>query len=195
MIDTVTQFYEEEGIYEAFNPVIREFLPTDQNFLLKTWLRGFQPERARVSPPRYFRKQQEVIRRICNNKMTRLAVVCDADNPEFIVGFAIADDVCERAESPLIVHYVFVKSKYRKHGFAKMLLKHLGWYPGRECPGRPKQESLGRLILCTHWTRTLEAVRHHLNLEYDPYILMNILDPYDYEKVHERTGRGANVYA
>lgn len=154
---------ENIPIYAIFNAIVREFRTTDLSFIMKTWLRAYQPERYHVPKYRYYAKQQELIRKLCAQEHSRIAVVCDEASPDFMVGFAIAYRAPASYRKPMVVHYIYVKEMYRKQGFAEMMLLKLGWVPGRK-------------ILATHWNRSLQALKNRWDLEYDDWILKGIVN-------------------
>lgn len=155
---------EEQALYEVFTPLVREYRVTDQHFIMKTWLRTFQHERYDSGKQRFYDKQQELIRRLCTQDNARVAIVCDAANQDYIVGFAVSEEIPEQARKPMVLHFAYTRQSYRKNGLFKKMLTALGWYDGRT-------------ILCTHWTRVLYALKTHFKIERDEWLLMGIVKP------------------
>lgn len=67
----------------------------------------------------YDAAQERRIKRVLARAAVR--VVCDADAPEVVYGWA-----CYEPGRPSRVHYVYVKAAWRRHGFARALLEPLG---------------------------------------------------------------------
>lgn len=162
MLTPGEQYDENIPIYQVFTPIVRDFHATDISFIVKTWLNAYAQERkVMYTPARYYVKQQELIHRLCREDKTRIAIVCDEDNPEYIVAFAVTQRAPQEYYRPLVLHFAYTKEAYRKQGFFKMALASLGWRPRRK-------------ILCTHWTRYIHDCKRSLILERDDWLLMGI---------------------
>lgn len=153
---------------------LREAEQGETNFLLNSWMKSYQHAKCGTRDERlgaageelvgramrltrYFRGQQELISALAS--VRRVLVVCDAEDPAFVVGWAcgelktLSDDSRE-----LVVDYVYVKHAYRKNGIARELLKGLGW-------------QIGIPIIATHWTKPCTAVASRYGAEFDEYEL------------------------
>lgn len=96
--------------------------PGDRAFVQRSWLceHRFAPSTRFVENAQYFADQHALIDDLLETSITLVA--CGADDPAHIYGFAVygPGDV---------VHYVYVKSAYRRLGLADVLLAAA--FPGR----------------------------------------------------------------
>lgn len=96
------------------NLQIRLALPSDHNFILATWLKSFRELTTNKPVPEkeiYYREHQEKIKSHLESGKCLIATTDDQDQ---ICGF-----VCFTGDA---VHYVFVKTVFRRFGIANMLL-------------------------------------------------------------------------
>lgn len=147
---------------------LREAEDGDVHFILNSWMKSYEKAKCgdresraaeagsyevatrAMSSRRYFRGQQALISALAARR--RLLVACDAETPEYIVGWAcgtLKDDPSE-----LVVDYVYVKHGYRHSGVARELIRGLGWQPG-----------LG--IVATHWTKPCTSKAIKYSIEFD----------------------------
>ena len=154
---------------------LREAEDGESNLLLNSWLMSYKAAKCgtrdervdhagdhelagrAMESARYFKGQQALISALAARR--RVLVVCDAEQPAFVVGWACGELVeAPDASKELIVDYVYVKHAYRKNGIARELLKGLGWVPGVP-------------IIATHWTKpcTTKAVKY--GIVFDDYPL------------------------
>jgi hypothetical protein len=72
--------------------------------------------------------------------------------------------VCyEQKGGDFILHYIYVRSTFRRNGIATALLRHAGCDVGAQP------------ITCTHWTDIMPRYRQKWQLNYNPYIAWRIL--------------------
>jgi hypothetical protein len=153
---------------------LREGLDEESNFILNSWLMSYKHVRCgtyderlaasgamfagrAMDSGRYFKGQQALVSALAAR--SRVLSVCDAQDPSFVVGWACgALQGPSEASQELVVHYVYVKHAYRKHGVALELLKGLGWKPGMT-------------ILATHWTKPCATKAIKYNIVFDDYPL------------------------
>lgn len=134
---------------------VRPFVETDTNFILKSWLRHNRqaPGFADVGERTYYYNHQLLIGGIARH--ARIWVACADDNPDEIWGFVCAEP---GPEDTLVVHYLYVKQRWRRFGFAKQLLRAAGWRPGVK-------------IMATHWSEKAQSLGRRVQAEYNPYLL------------------------
>lgn len=136
----------KEELPLAFRPAVAD----DRNFMLSAWLkahrdRGDWPKLLPAAE--YYRRHKDVVARLIDESTCTIA--CNPERPEQIIGFIVHDG--------LILHWVSVKSMFRRQGVATNL-----W---REAGGP---------VLCSHWTmgaRSLSRGMQIGRLVYDPFVL------------------------
>ncbi len=140
---------------------LREAEADDLNFILSSWLKSFRdaqriPDQKsavwfnwpRPSNEVFFNFQQKLIVRLLQRSKCLVAV-----NPEDlsqVYGFIVYEN------NPDIIHYVYVKSTFRKMGICKLLLSKSVEQPA------PKY---------THVTYAVEFLAPKLNAEFNPYLI------------------------
>lgn len=93
---------------------IRAALPQDHNFILATWLKSYRELVMQKPVPErdiYFREHQKKIKEKLESAKCLVATTDDSDQ---ICGF-----ICYESDA---VHYVFVKTVFRRYGIANKLL-------------------------------------------------------------------------
>lgn len=105
----------------------------------------------------YYAEHARVLSRVLERSSSRMAIACDAADPDFVYGFALA----EPAHG--ILHFTYVKKSFRRFGIMGQLTSAMGL-------------SLDKAEF-SHWTFDLAAVLAHLNKghvqrRYNPYLLM-----------------------
>lgn len=90
---------------------------SDTDFIYSTWIKSYRTSGfARgISSPLYEMGQRSRIDRILSKETTYIYVATDKDTPELIFGYIVG-------EGDAILHYLYVKSHYRKQGIGKELL-------------------------------------------------------------------------
>ena len=97
---------------------IRLHEATDEDFIYSTWMKSFRDNSyARAVPTQLYNiGQRKRINKILSKEGVNVLIACDAETPELIYGYAVME------RTPDVLHYVYVKSAYRKLGIAKALL-------------------------------------------------------------------------
>lgn len=138
---------------------IRRPVPSDVEFMLKTWLREYRRAVPRSFPDRlYYNEFQKVILALTRKSDAR--VICAADDSNFIAGFVVGN-VYPEAQTA-VVHFAYVRPPFRRSGLATAALEDMGYAPGME-------------IVATHWHPHLDRFRLS-NLIYNPHVLYKV-DP------------------
>jgi len=135
---------------------IREAIQPDIPFVYSSWLHQHCHSAFAAGVPKaiFFSNH----RRIIDELITKadLYVACDASDLSVMYGF-----ICgEEHEWPL-VHYAYVKKKFRGFGIGKMLLEQLGWEPEKE-------------VVTSHFFAAKPLRIGGKKVLYNPYILHNI---------------------
>lgn len=125
-----------------FDWAIRRSKAADTNFLIDSWMKCFN-EQMRVWDRRqgYWQAQKAVIAQLLEQPNGRVYVVCRCDNPDDILGYVVG----EANGHECVIHYAYVKKKYRRAGVGNALMSKLR----SDCAGIAK-------VVCTHegdaWT-------------------------------------------
>lgn len=138
---------------------IRRPVPSDVEFMLKTWLREYRRAVPRSFPDRlYYNEFQKVILALTRKSDAR--VICAADDPNFIAGFVVGNVYPEAKTA--VVHFAYVRPPFRRVGVTTAALKDMGYRSDME-------------IVATHWHPYLDRFRLN-NLIYNPHVLYKV-DP------------------
>lgn len=130
-----------EGQYE-----VRDYKPEDHAFIMSTFLRGlyYGNEFFNLMPKDLFMAYYKLIGEALL-KVSQVKIACLKDDPDIILGYSIMN------QDFSVIHWVFIKSAFRKQGISKRLL-----------PERPSQ--------FTHFTKTgLEYAKRFENIIFNPY--------------------------
>lgn len=98
---------------------IRPMVPGDKSFIMSTWLKGlkfgndlFKEVKADV----YFKAYQKILDQLLAHPSVKVNVACLPDDEDVILGYAAV------SKDDSKIHFVFVKSAWRKMGIAKALV-------------------------------------------------------------------------
>ena len=131
---------------------IREANQDDLSFIQNSWIRSFRKSVLQINDNIYGREQHKLVNKLISRSNCWLA--CNPDELYQIYGYIIFEKLAEIG----IMHYVYVKSPYRRYGIATRLFKmieHDSQYP----------------CIVTHYTQW----NKHLgswNLTWNPYYLI-----------------------
>lgn len=98
---------------------IRDFTPSDENFIYASWLRGMYYGESWLSLMKkdvFMATYHKVVETLINSPGVQIKVACLKDDPEVILGYAVLSRVAP------VLHWVFVKSSWRGIGIAKSLV-------------------------------------------------------------------------
>ena len=97
---------------------------TDMEFVWSTWIKSFQGSRAvvHVPPDVYYSEQRALITRFFRRGL-KVLVACDPESEVVIYGWGAAAALQDILGA--IVHYVYVKSDFRKGGMGKAIFAEL----------------------------------------------------------------------
>jgi GNAT superfamily N-acetyltransferase len=99
--------------------VVVEGLADARNLIYATWLRSYESSSLMTKNiPRdvFFAEHHKVLDRIfARDPIVKLAVM--PDSHEVVFGWSVSE--------PGVIHYVYVKPAFRRHGVARALLEHV----------------------------------------------------------------------
>jgi GNAT superfamily N-acetyltransferase len=139
---------------EELDIIIREAIQDDLPLIYNSWLKQYResPFSVGVVNSVYYSQHRKIID--CLIERSVLRVACDAASPTKIYGW-----VCGEIYDPLVLHFIYVKKKYRKRGIGGMLLNEFGW---KEVPH----------IITTHFMKyKRKKSKEENNIIYNPYLL------------------------
>ncbi len=120
----------------------------DMNFVYSSWLSSVATGEKRRTPKEIvYKNHREIMARALNKSYVLIA--CMHDHKDQILGWLCYEDT--------VLHYVYVKQTFRKHGVASMLVNHL---------------NLDEPYTVTHWSWRLWDISKTHKLVYNPYLLM-----------------------
>lgn len=128
-------------------PLIRHGRATDVSYVIRSYVLGVQGALAtrRMHGDEFRGRSREQVIGILERPATRLYVACDAVDEDVIIGFSLLERGC--------VHWVSVRSHWRRQGLALALLK-------------VHQEPLDTYSV---WIGGLDAAKLPETWAYDPY--------------------------
>lgn len=100
--------------------MIREMRRSEVNLVLATWMKAIrkqEPFWKLPCPEVFFGTYQEIIKRTLDKCVT--IVVCPIKEPNIIIGYV----VLEPLDVGIIIHFVFVKYKFRRNGIGSFLIR------------------------------------------------------------------------
>lgn len=132
----------------------RGMIAEDEPFIYSAWLKSVRnesPVYVNVPDRVFYVAHHAVIERLLPSSTVALA--CLRDDPSVLIGFAVA------ATKRDGIHFIYVKSAFRRMGIAKALIENLSLNIDK--------------CFCTHWTNFLSQTQRAKwpGLVYDPYFL------------------------
>lgn len=135
--------------------IIRQAVPSDHGYILKTWMREMRESTSRAYPDRLFYNdwQKKIL------ALTRKAdarVICTANDPSYICGFVVGNtyedlDTC-------VIWFAFMRAPFRRLGLCAAAMQDMGHKPGYE-------------IVAPDWTDFADRLDlKKLNLVHNPSI-------------------------
>ena len=101
---------------------IRDFRSDDVSFVFDTWLRSYGQNRPnpwqRLDFHRFMKGHRAIIDSLLARPSTRLRVACANDAEHVILGWACSE--------PGVLHYMYVKRKFRQKGVASAMVEDAG---------------------------------------------------------------------
>ncbi|NIV38901.1 MAG: GNAT family N-acetyltransferase [Anaerolineae bacterium] len=133
-------------------------------FLFNSWLESYRSsDSARnVATDIYMGHHHRLIESLLEDSDNLTAVAVDLDDPDQYYGWAMGT----HRGPALVLHYVYVKSSFRRFGLARLLVEHLAW----------RREGETHIFFATHQTHTGRGIiRHRPDWHYHPYLLSGSL--------------------
>ncbi len=99
----------------------RDHLPSDIPFIYATWLKGLYYGNdwfREIDQETYFNKYHQVIEAILFHPHTEIFIACLKDDEEVVLGYSVYSNKGKDA----VLHWVFIKSAWRKLGLAKSMV-------------------------------------------------------------------------
>lgn len=124
--------------------IIRSYSADDKKFIYNSWLQSFRrtQENKRRRKSEYFYNQKIVIDAILDNPRTEIVIATIDSDPSLIMGWL----AFQRGDPPL-VHFCYVKHKYRSKGLANKMLGEL-----KSLPCVYTHIVLGGVMAPKHWS-------------------------------------------
>lgn len=120
--DARTATEPTQGSAEVVRVFLRDAVDDDLGFIVDGWMQSFHA--SRFAFPMLFRNyrpwQRFVVNRLFQRPRCR-AKVAVLEGYDLLVGFAVWEE-----STPPLLHYVYVKQRYRQRGIARALCAHLG---------------------------------------------------------------------
>jgi hypothetical protein len=91
------------------------------NFILNSWLKSVRITEnwIKIESKIFFEEYQKLI--IATLEMGSVLIACPKNEPNIIIGYM----VYERAEKCLIIHFLYIKNKFRRNGLARYMIESL----------------------------------------------------------------------
>lgn len=121
-------------------------VPEDSPFVFSSWLRSFRSARCNHLIPKdiYFANEKACIERTLVTNSLLFGVLANPEDQRHIIGYVIAEMDPQR----IIVHWCYVKSTFRRMGFARVMLNVVTCL------------AAGRPIYCSHLSANDDFFRH-----------------------------------
>lgn len=131
---------------------IREYHPTDQNFILTTWMRGLYEGNdlfAKIKKRIFYENYEKIIKYLLSHPSAVIQVASLVEDPDVILGYAVMERISATKEHRL--HWLYVKHLWRRIGIAKDLVKPFN------------------IKTVTHLTKMVEEFKPH-RMTFNPFI-------------------------
>lgn len=128
---------------------LREFKPSDKNFIFSAWLRSYQQQFPKDCPKEIFYSRQHAVIEYLLGK-SKVLVVSDMIDPDHLFGFM----VYENHDDCSILHYLFVKEAFKGLKVGKKLydtLKEPVFYTHRTGQGIRFLEKTTKVRVFNPW--------------------------------------------
>jgi hypothetical protein len=125
--------------------LIRDYVPDDKEFIIKSWARSFVEQKSCSLPKPWMISAAEALFEKILEKST-IKVLCLFDSPEIVLGYIIGDPRIRT------LHYIYIKYDYRKNKFGRKLMENM----------------FGNVIdtiEVTHWTIACSHLKHKWGLK------------------------------
>lgn len=138
-----------------FEIEVSPMIEGDKAFIFSTWLRCFRHcsyFAKRIKNHIFFKWHHELVQRALDRETTTTLVAHQKGDRDLICGYISFEDW----DDYYVLHFVYVKGDYQKHGIGKILLD--------------ASEIDMDTAFFSHWTfATDELIKKYPNLTYSPY--------------------------
>lgn len=96
---------------------VRDYMPTDFNFIIASWLKSLKYSNdwfGAIDSEVYYTNYQIIIKSILGRPNSRIKIACLREDNDVILGYSVYEEDK--------IHFVFVKSVWRKIGLARALV-------------------------------------------------------------------------
>jgi hypothetical protein len=149
--------------------LIRPVSDDDVSFIYQSWLKQYR-ERSRfaspIHPKIYYDRHHKVVERIIAMPATQVLICTPKESPETILGYL----VFTRNGLAPIIHFVYVKSTFRRLGIASALFKKAKIDPD-QCVYTHRVDKRSVLDDGTSVSDFDWIQKRFPNLLYDPYLI------------------------
>jgi GNAT superfamily N-acetyltransferase len=98
--------------------VIRRAVARDVPFLFRSWLRSARRDHPHIPDQVWYYQHHLILEDLWVDPTAEWLVACDTTDPSFIYGFVAA----QGTNTIPMIHYVYVRSKFRRLGIGRALL-------------------------------------------------------------------------
>lgn len=132
---------------------VRTAEPGDTNFIFNSWLRSYEKVMKSVPKQMYRRGQMDLMKQLVGR--STVYVACDEKDLSQIYGYLIAEKLVDID----ILHYIYVKSPFRRFGIGRVLYDVIDRNAAYPC-------------IASHKTLYFDYLKEKWNLSFNPYILL-----------------------
>lgn len=121
---------------DSVAPIIRAALPTDLNFIRRTWLSGLRELPNGLPDAQWWPAHRAYIEAcLLGEPAYTIIILATSDDPHEILGYAVAHED--------VVEWIYVRPGLRRHGFAGILLRWLEFSEERKPLSRWRTKTSG----------------------------------------------------
>ena len=102
---------------------LRDFLPTDEKFVLFTWLNGLYFGNdwfKEINQDIYMDRYCQIIKNLMRKKTISIRCACLKSDMDVVLGYCVQQSLDDKNK---IIHWIFVKPPFRKMNIATMLIE------------------------------------------------------------------------
>ncbi len=134
---------------------IRAAEESDLNFIYSSWLKAMRRTTGHIDKEVFYPNHRRLVEALIDK--SQILIACSDEDQNQIFGYLVKE---ERFKVP-ILHFLYVKSPFRRMGIGTQLFKMIGL---------PE----GALMPVTHFTAYHEYVAPKWGLVYNPYLLRSV---------------------
>ncbi len=96
---------------------LRPYHHEDESFVFNSWLKSTREDFSTVSNSKFYATYKDHIKELLGK--SKITIACDPEDSEFIYGYMVV----QYAGDVPIIHWIYVKSPFRKVGLMKAMLE------------------------------------------------------------------------